>query len=503
MDATHEVYAYDDGSIMTRAWADAHNLVFTRFDASGMPVWRRSIFIGDQAGGSPPTASTPDGGFIIATTRTTSLPDSILFDLVKFTAAGTTEWTRSLLFDESWMPLGVDCKISCSPSGELFLVTSAFGLSSISKLAPNGTELWTRRVWDLDIGDAFELVIQAEPLPDGGCVFLGTGIGGLTGPAFGLGRSDAAGNILWIKSLTYNVTNADFSHPELVRGPQGNIAVIGPLTVFGMGGYVFAARIDTTGQLIRADIYQNDPMASWYFFVSAERSSSEGLLFSGGTPDFGNALAFAVDQNGVLLESMQCQTMSIGTVEHQIRHWACKMSQDSIYWTGDLVLRDIIFGTEQRWPTLWKSGPALTGFCATDTFTLEHLEVPPGLITSEDVGNDSLVTYPSFTFPITNSLIALPTISSYCSLVGVPEVQSLNSFTATPNPVASGGSFRLLTQDQGDLEMMDAFGRIVDRVLLEQGESRLSCPEVPGTYLLRFRTQQDASRPILQRLIVR
>lgn len=498
-DYVHGFLSYTDGSVIIASISDSLDFLVTRYDAAGVPIWRRAISAWPQSFGINFITATPDGGFATVEPRSTSFPDSTLIDVAKFDASGATVWARTIVTATGFGATGVPTTISASDSGELFIVAMGTGQSSVTKLDANGVVLWSTRVWDWDLGDGLEQIIQTEPLTDGGCVFLGDGLDDNTGTAISIGRLDQSGTLLWAKSFTYAAMGSVMDYPRLVPNVGQQIVVTGALSIFGVGAYSAVLRVDLSGQLIRADLYESTNSGTWQLQAKAQSLPNDGLVLTGGDYFTTNAIVLRMDQDGELISGYRCRSAYVGQVEHGVDYLWCMANGDSLWWTGSILAQDTIFGTENYIPLLWRSGTDISTLCGLDSFTVARYEVPSGVITTADVGDTASVAYPMVSFPMTNDPLPLPTIGSYCGLVSVQEELPATGFQVWPNPSSVNEAISIRSGESGTLELLDAAGRVLSSRRVTAGNSRFESRLSAGVYLLRLASPdgRTATRTLL------
>lgn len=473
--------------------------VLSRFDASGTPLWVRSASYWPLSYIYPPTASTPDGGFIGVSSRTTQLPDSSLIDVVKLDATGNLSWARSLVISLDPGAQDGPASVSVASTGHVFVVASLSMLSTVSKFDPNGNLLWTKRIWTTGVGAGMQWIVQAEPLDDGGCTFLGTSVPDNNGPVFGLGRLDQSGNLLWAKAFTYNAPNGVFEQPRLVTGANNQLIVNGPLSVLGVGAYHAIIRMDTLGQYVRADLYEHAGLGSWQHYAMVEQLGNGAVLLTGGEEYSTRGMVMRLDHDGTILSARKCRTTSIGQVQYDVNHLLASAQGDTITWAGNIIARDTIFGTEEYIPILWRGATDLSAFCGMDTLAVQHYEVPSGVITTADVGDTASVSYDLVSIPITSVPLPLPTVGSYCGLVGVQDQMTQPAFQVWPHPAPSNGPINIRCEESGTVELVDAAGRVIYQHVITVGTNRIEPRAHAGVYLLRFTStsKRSATLPLL------
>ena len=485
MEGTVRVFAYADGSTVVQQWSDTLDLLFTRFDASGAPIWRRSVNAGVQAAGAPPMAKTPDGGFLVAAVRTTLFPgDSCLTDITKFNSAGATEWSKSVVVEANFGSSAQGpMTIACNSNGDIFLANLVAGIGSyVTKFSPAGVAVWTRHITDPDIETGIDQSFRIEALDDGGCIFLGEGWYTNT---FAIGRLDATGAPLWMKMFTYDALSAYFDNIRIVPYPDGEYIITAQLSMTNVGPYAFVARIDPNGTWLASDLYEYEHDYMLPLFQGIQEDNGN-LLLTGGYFPMANAHCTRIGNNGQVISALQTRTAVTGAVKHQVYYLPNDIANDSLHMTGALTSYDTVFGTEDYTALLWKSAPDMSGLCALDPINVAHLSVPAALMLSEDVGAVQPITLPTIPFAVTNTAYPVPSTSTFCGLVGITETPSPVQFLIVPNPVSRGTGLSITAETNGVVEVLDALGRLVRRATVTQGSLTLTAPSVAGWYCVRY-----------------
>lgn len=167
-------------------------------------------------------------------------------------------------------------------------------------------------------------------------------------------------------------------YPRLVPNVGQQIVVTGALSIFGVGAYSAVLRVDLSGQLIRADLYESTNSGTWQLQAKAQSLPNDGLVLTGGDYFTTNAIVLRMDQDGELISGYRCRSAYVGQVEHGVDYLWCMANGDSLWWTGSILAQDTIFGTENYIPLLWRSGTDISTLCGLDSFTVARYEVPSG-----------------------------------------------------------------------------------------------------------------------------
>jgi len=220
------------------------NLFLLKLSASGTLEWARTVG-GADYDYCESVVQTNDGGYAVAG-RTYSFGEgySDLF-LVKFSAAGTVEWSRAVGgadFDDGYSV------VQTSDSGYAVAGnTASFGAGCndlfIVKFSSTGTVEWSRAIGETEL-EYGRSVVQTT---DGGYALAGyTNSFGVIDYAYDnfIVKLDSAGAVEWAR--TVGGTETDYCY-SIVQTSDGGYAFTGSTTSFGIECDLFIVKFDSDG----------------------------------------------------------------------------------------------------------------------------------------------------------------------------------------------------------------------------------------------------------------
>ena len=270
----------DGGFIITgqfQSGADYY-IGLLKTDGEGSLEWLKS-FSGNTPKGSS-VKQTSDGGYIIAGNNFSSGTSNDVY-LIKTDLSGNYQWAKT--YGGTDNDFGRSVKQTQDGGYIIAGSTSSFGAGSndvwLIKVDSNGNQDWAKTFGGTgnDGGYGVEIAADGGYVAAGGHNSFGSGDYDV-----GLLKTDANGNLLWLKS--FGGTLADFGY-SVKKTTDGGFVIIGYTESFSLGGKdVWLVKTDSDGELEWSKNYggfQDDEGKS------VDQTADGGYILTGITESFG------------------------------------------------------------------------------------------------------------------------------------------------------------------------------------------------------------------------
>jgi hypothetical protein len=289
--------------------AGGHDVWLIRTNAQGGTVWTRTFGGGGGDQGNS-VAPTSDGGFIVAGYTWSFGAGNADVYLIKTSAAGDTDWTRT--YGGASGDEGYSVQQTADGGYVVAGVTRSFGAGIADvymiKTDATGGVIWTRTYGGTSNDEGYAVRQTA----DSGYIIAGyTSSFGAGNQDVYLIRTDAAGDTLWTRTFGGNLRDWGNSAEAVVGG---GYIVTGATRSFGAGGQdIYLVMTDTAGDTVWTRTYGGTGSDEGN---SVQPTADGGWVIAGSTTSFGagNADVYLIkaDANGYVdvTESFQPQARS-------------------------------------------------------------------------------------------------------------------------------------------------------------------------------------------------
>ena len=274
--------AYGDGGFVLAGYCGFNgdeigpqNFFVARTDADGWPFWMTEVGLADTNEFAYAVTVTANGDIVIAGKDYNYSPAVHRAHLVRLNSAGDVLWDRTYgdaLATPSF------CGIAELPGGDLIAAGTVFpddvnSDAYLVRLTANGDTVWTRTFGDSTIEDLSDLAVT----PEGEIMLSGRTWDEETDyNRVRLIRTDADGNLLWMRAYWSGVQILNMSGQQVTVLPNGDLAV--GATCFGERMEVWLMRTDADGDSLWTRTYFFDEYSTDFGGLTA--ADDDGIVIA-------------------------------------------------------------------------------------------------------------------------------------------------------------------------------------------------------------------------------
>lgn len=277
-------------------------LELIEYDKAGISQWRSTIKSENKNLRPTSIINIPNGEFVIMSSEADlNTPAPSEFHLTRVAPNGDEIWTKSIPTESIYLPTHL---INCSSNASIFTISEHFTHRDngaevhVHKFDYDANLLWKKTI--VVNGRLWPAVSHITPIADGGVLvsFSSLIVGKDRGRIF-LIKMDKSGNIQWensIESCGSNVAR------HLLPTQDGNLIMLSNSTSFGAGGFdIMVTKMDSSGNVLWEKVYggkQSDqghkilerPNGNFIILANTNEGTASDLVFEG--------LIFEIDKDG-------------------------------------------------------------------------------------------------------------------------------------------------------------------------------------------------------------